>query len=70
MSGITLGDAPSWILVVVIGIGILAGLNEGILKYQYSLGNANIPIESIGTLMLVGGLALGGFYFMKDISNK
>lgn len=60
MAGINLGDLPSWILVLLIGLGLRWADTNGILQQTHDLGN----------LMILAGLLLGGFYFYTDISNK
>lgn len=59
-SSVNLGDLPSWILLILIGLGLSWTSSNGILV-QYS---------GLGRLMVLGGLALGVFYFAMDISNK
>lgn len=60
MSGVNLGDLPSWIMVVLIGIGLWWANSNGVLSGSYELGN----------LLVYCGLGLGAFYFLTDISNK
>ncbi|WP_411966833.1 hypothetical protein [Haloferax sp. YSSS75] len=61
MSGnVSLGDLPSWILVILIGFGIEFASSNGILT-EYG---------GLGELFIFGGIALGVFYFATDISNK
>jgi hypothetical protein len=58
--GIKLGDLPSWILVLLIGFGVVYVASNGVLS-QY---------RDIGELMIFGGLLLGASYFLIDLSNK
>ncbi len=61
MSGtINIGDLPSWVLVLLIGLGVSWATSNGMLTEYSGLGN----------VMVVCGLALGAFYFWMDISNK
>jgi hypothetical protein len=60
MSTIDISDLPSWILVILMGLGLSWASSNGILT-QY---------EGLGRLLVFGGVALGVFYFYKDISNK
>ena len=68
--GINLGDAPSWVLTLVIGLGILWAVSDEMLNSTYSVGEFALPMESLGGLLVVGAVLLGGFYFLKDILNK
>lgn len=70
MSGVNLGDAPSWILTLVIGLGILWAVSNGNLEGAYRVGEFNLPMDDLGGLLVVGALLLGGFYFLKDIGRK
>lgn len=67
---INLGDPPSWIMVLIIGFGVLAGISNGTLDPSYSFGNTTLPVGQIGVLMIGGALALGMFYFTVDIARK
>jgi hypothetical protein len=68
--GISLGDAPSWILALVVGLGILWGVTNGMLDTTYSIEGLSLPMESLGGLLVIGAILLGGFYFLQDITNK
>jgi len=68
--GINLGDAPSWILTLIVGLGILWGVTNGMLDTTYSIGGLSLPMESLGGLLVIGAILLGGFYFLQDITNK
>lgn len=70
MAGIDLGGVASWIIVALMGLGILWAINEGMLKAQYSLGNVSIPMDSIGILIFLAAIGLGGFYFVTDVLRK
>jgi hypothetical protein len=70
MAGISLGDFPSWLTVVVIGIGVWWGYSNGMLDSSYKFGESLIMTEGLGSILVVIGLGLGAFYFIKDISNK
>jgi len=70
MAGLKLGNLPSWVTVVMIGIGIWWGISNGMLDPAYALGDSIIRVEELGSLLVAGGLLLGSFYFLKDVSNK
>jgi hypothetical protein len=57
---INLGDLPSWIMVLLIGLALSELTSNGILT-QYS---------GLGPVMVFGAVALGLFYFANDVSNK
>lgn len=65
-----LGDTPSWITILVIGLGILWALSNGVLDPAFSVGEITLPMEDLGTFLVVGALVLGGFYFLKDVARK
>jgi len=67
---LNLGDPPSWIIVLVVGLGILWALSNGVLDPSFSMGNITLPMEGLGTLLVVGALVLGGFYFLMDVTRK
>ncbi|WP_459822451.1 hypothetical protein [Halorubrum luteum] len=67
---LNLGDPPSWILVLLIGLGILWALSNGILDPAFSVGDLTLPMEDLGSLLVVGALVLGGFYFLQDVLRK
>lgn len=61
MSGsISLGDLPSWILVVLIGIG-LSWANSNAILTQFA---------GLGKILVYAGLALGAFHILNDVLNK
>ncbi len=60
MSGINLGDLPSWILVILMGFGLRFAGNNGILQ----------GTQALGSLLVIAGLSLGAFYYYNDIGNK
>lgn len=70
MAKVDLGGLPSWIVVCLIGLGILWGINENMLKTRYALGDLAVPMEDIGVLLFLAAICLGGFYFLKDVSGK
>lgn len=59
-NGLNLGDLPSWILVILLGLGLSWASSNGILTGYNGLGD----------LLVFAGLGLGAFYFATDISNK
>lgn len=59
-SSLNLGDLPSWILVLLIGIGVKYANTEGILT----------GLDGLDNILIIVGLGLGAFYFATDISNK
>lgn len=67
---INLGDPPSWIMVLIIGLAVLAGISNGTLSANYTFGTTSLPLGQLGVLMIGGALALGLFYFLMDISRK
>ena len=70
MTGIDLGGVASWIIVALMGLGILWAINEGMLKTQYSLGDVSIPMDNIGILIFLAAIGLGGFHFVTDVLRK
>jgi nitrogen fixation-related uncharacterized protein len=70
MSDIELGSVASWIIAAVIGLGILWAVKGGMLKTQYLLGDVSIPMETIGILVFLLAIGLGGFYFVTDVLRK
>jgi len=70
MSDIELGGVASWITAALIGLGILWAINEGMLKTQYLFGDVSIPMETIGVLIFLVAIGLGGFYFVTDVLRK
>lgn len=57
---IDISGLPSWILVLLIGLGIVFLSSNGVLT----------GFGGIGRLMVFGGLMLGVVYFGIDLSNK
>jgi hypothetical protein len=57
---VNLGDLPSWILVILIGLGISVAISNGML----------VGYGRIARLMILGGVILGAVYFVIDLSNK
>ena len=70
MAGIDLGGVASWIIAALMGLGILWATNKGMLKTQYSFGEASIPMENVGTLIFLVAIGLGCFYFLIDVVRK
>jgi hypothetical protein len=60
-NGPNIGDLPSWIVVLLISLGIIWATSNGMLGSGY---------ESLGQILLVAALGLGAFYFAVDIANK
>ncbi len=60
-SSLNLGDLPSWIVVLIIGLGIVWATSNGVLGNEY---------ESWGRIMMIGAGGLGAFYFMTDVGRK
>lgn len=55
-----IGSLASWIVIILIGLGIKV-LNQGGLIQQYGW---------LGDLFIFGGLILGVIYYAIDLSNK
>lgn len=70
MAGIDIGGVASWIIAALMGLGILWAVKRDLLRAQYSLGNTALPMENLGLIIFLAALALGGFYFLKDIGRK
>lgn len=70
MSTVDIGDLPSWIIAVLIGIAVLWGITNGELNAVYSFEGTMLPLGNIATILVVGGVLLGGFHFLNDILNK
>lgn len=58
------GDLPSWITVLLIGLGIIYATSQGMLS------PSALPIPDLGELLVLAALGLGAFYFLMDISRK
>lgn len=60
-TSLKLGDLPSWIIVLLIGLGIVWATSNGVLGSEY---------ESWGRIMMIVAGGLGAFYFLTDIGRK
>jgi hypothetical protein len=60
-TSLKLGDLPSWITVLLIGLGIMWAASNGVPRSEY---------ESWGQIMMLGAGGLGAFYFLSDIGRK
>lgn len=60
MATLNPGDLPSWMLLVVIGIGLAYATANGLIN-QFS---------GLGRILVYAGLGLGGIYFILDLSRK
>lgn len=67
---VDISDLPSWVIVLLIGIGIFGAISMGFLDPAYRFGESSFSMASLGRLLIIGGVLLGAFYFSKDISNK
>jgi len=67
---VNLGEPPSWIVILVIGLGILWALSNGMIDPAYSVSDFTLPMEDLGTLLVIGAVLLGGFYFIQDVARK
>lgn len=67
---LNVGDIPSWILALLIGIGIFGAISRGFLEPTYNIGGNVFPMLSIGWVLVIGALFLGATYFIFDIRNK
>lgn len=56
-----LGDLPSWIMLLLIGLGIVWATSNGVLGGEY---------ESWGRIMMIAAGGLGAFYFLTDVARK
>ena len=54
------GDLPSWMLLVIIGIGLAYASTNGLIT----------QFNGLGRNLVFAGLALGGIYFAIDLSRK
>jgi len=60
-ANLKLGDLPSCITVLLIGLGIVWAASNGVLSSEY---------ESWGRIMMLGAGGLGAFYFLSDVGRK
>lgn len=60
-SSLNFGDFPSWITVLLIGLGMVWATSNGVLGAEY---------ESWGRIMMIAAGGLGAFYFLSDIGRK
>ena len=60
-SSLNLGDLPSWITMLLIGLGILVATSNGVLGAEY---------ESWGRIINVGFGLVGAFHVFTDIGRK
>lgn len=58
---LNLGELPSWITVLLIGLGIVWATSNNVLGSEY---------ESLGQIMMIAAGGLGAFYFLTDIKRK
>ena len=70
MAGIDPGGVASWVIAALMGLGVLWAVNKGILKTQYSVGDVSISMDSVGILIFLAAITLGGFYFVIGVSRK
>lgn len=70
MAGFDFGGVSSWLLTAGLGLVILWAINEGLLRSQYSLGSASVPMDNIGLIIFIAALGLGALYFLMDIGRK
>lgn len=70
MSGINLGDSPSWLKALGIGIVLWYMLSNGMIDAVYQLGSINLPTENFASLLVVGGAILGAFHVLRDVGKK
>lgn len=60
-TSLSLDDLPSWITVLLIGLGVVWAASNGVLGSGY---------ESLGRFMIIVAIGLGAFYFSQDILRK
>ena len=70
MAGIDLGGVASWVIAALMGLGILGAVNEGMLKTQYSVGDVSISMDSVGILIFLTAIVLGGFHFIIGVLRE
>ena len=70
MAGMDLGGVASWVIAALMGLGILLAVNEGMLKTQYSVGDVSISMDSVGILIFLAAITLGGFHFVIGVLRK
>ena len=70
MSGIDPGGVASWVIAALMGLGILGAVNEGMLKTQYSVGDVSISMDSVGILIFLAAIVLGGFHFVIGVLRE
>jgi len=60
-SSLNFGDLPSWIMVLLIGLGIVWATSNGALGSEY---------ESWGRIMMIAAGGLGAFHHFTDVGQK
>lgn len=60
-AAIDIGELPSWLLVLLTGLGVAWATSEGVLDPVYA---------PLGWLLVLGGTGLGAFYFALDIASE
>ena len=70
MAGIDPAGVASWVIAALMGLGILWAVNNGVLKIQYSVGDVSISMDSVGILIFLAAIVLGGFHFVIGVSRK
>ena len=70
MAGIDPAGVASWVIAALMGLGILWAVNESVLKAQYSVGDVSISMDSVGILIFLAAIVLGGFHFVIGVSRK
>ena len=70
MTGIDPAGVASWVTAALMGLGILWAVNEGVFKTQYSVGDVSISMDSVGILIFLAAIVLGGFHFVIGVSRK